>query len=52
METSYIDFLVMHPLMFAEATGPLEPDKWLRIIESMFGLLHCTKFQKTLFMAQ
>jgi hypothetical protein len=52
METSYIDLLVMHPLTFAEATGPLEPDKWLRIIESMFGLLHCTKFQKTLFTAQ
>jgi hypothetical protein len=38
--------------MFAEATGPLEEDNWLHIIESNFGLLHYTEFQKTPFVAQ
>jgi hypothetical protein len=52
VETSYIDYLAMHPPMFAEATDPLEADNWLRIIKSKFGLLHCTEFQKTLFAAQ
>jgi hypothetical protein len=52
VETSYTDFLATHPLTFAEATDPLEADNWLRIIESKFGLLHCTEYQKTLFMAQ
>jgi hypothetical protein len=52
VETSYTDFLATHPLTFAEATDPLEAENWLRIIESKFGLLHCTKIQKTLFAAQ
>jgi hypothetical protein len=52
VETSYTDFLVMHPPTFAKAIDPLEVDNWLRIIESMFGLLHCTEIQKTLFTAQ
>jgi hypothetical protein len=52
VETSYTDFLAMHPPMFAEVTDPLEADNWLCIIESKFGLLHCIEFQKTLFMAQ
>jgi hypothetical protein len=52
VETSYTDFLATHPLTFAEATDPLEADNWLRIIESKFGLLHCTEYQKTLFMTQ
>jgi hypothetical protein len=52
VETSYTDFLATHPLTFAKATDPLEADNWLRIIESKFGLLHCTEYQKTLFMAQ
>jgi hypothetical protein len=51
VETSYTDFLVTHPPMFAKATDPLEADNWLRIIESKFGLLHCTEYQKTLFTA-
>jgi hypothetical protein len=38
--------------MFAEAIDPLEANNWLRIMESKFGLLHCTKIQKTLFVAQ
>jgi hypothetical protein len=52
VETSYTDFLAMHPPTFAEATNPLEEDNWLRIIESMFGLLHCNEIQKTLLKAQ
>jgi hypothetical protein len=52
VETSYINFLATHPPTFAEATDPPEVDNWLRIIESKFGLLHCTEIQKTLFMTQ
>jgi hypothetical protein len=52
VETFYTNFLVVHHLMFAEATDPLEVDNWLRNIESKFGLLHYTKFQRTLFTAQ
>jgi hypothetical protein len=52
VKTSYTNILVTHPPMFAKATNPLEADNWLRIIESKFGLLHCTEIQKTLFMAQ
>jgi hypothetical protein len=51
VETSYTDFLAMCPPTFVEATDPLEVDNWLHIIESKFGLLYCTEFQKTLFMA-
>jgi hypothetical protein len=51
VETSYNDYLATHPPMFAEATDLLEVDNWLRIIESKFGLLHCTEVQKTLFVA-
>jgi hypothetical protein len=36
VETSYTDFLMTHSLTFVEAVD------WLRIIESKFGLLHCT----------
>jgi hypothetical protein len=49
---SYTDFLVKHPMMFTKAADPLEVDNWLCMIESKFGLLHCTEFQKTLYMAQ
>jgi hypothetical protein len=52
VETSYTDFLAMQPPTFAEAIDPLEANNWLCIIESKFGLLHCTKIQKTLFAAQ
>jgi hypothetical protein len=43
VETSYTDFLETHPLTFAESIDPLEVENWLRIIESKFGLLHCTE---------
>jgi hypothetical protein len=52
VETSYTDFLATHRPTFAEAIDPLEANNWLCIIESKFGLLHCTKIQKTLFTAQ
>jgi hypothetical protein len=50
--TTYVDFAATHPPLFTEAGEPLEADHWLRVIESKFGLLHCTKVQKTLFTAQ
>jgi hypothetical protein len=50
VETSYTNFLAMHPLTFAKAIDLLEADNWLRIIESKFGLLHCSEIQKTMFM--
>jgi hypothetical protein len=46
--TTYGDFATTHPLLFTEAGEPLEADHWLQVIESKFGLLHCTKVQKTL----
>jgi hypothetical protein len=48
----YGDFATTHPLLFTEAGEPLEADHWLRVIESKFGLLHCTEVQNTLFTAQ
>jgi hypothetical protein len=44
VETCYTDFLATHPPTFAEVVDLLEVDNWLRIIESKFGLLHCTEF--------
>jgi hypothetical protein len=48
-DSSYLDFLATHPPVFADATDPLEADSWLCTTESMFGLLHCTEYQKTLY---
>jgi hypothetical protein len=48
LESFYTNFLAMHPPLFTEASDPLEMDNWLHIIESMYGLLHYTEFQKTL----
>jgi hypothetical protein len=50
--TTYDDFVATHPPLFTEAGEPLEADHWLRVIESYFGLLHCTEVQKTLFATQ
>jgi hypothetical protein len=44
--------MTTHPPLFTEAGEPLEADHWLRVMESKFGLLHCTEVQKTLFTAQ
>jgi hypothetical protein len=52
MDSSYSDFLVTHPPVFAKLTDPLESDNWLSTIESKFGLLHYTEYQKTLYTAQ
>jgi hypothetical protein len=50
--TTYSDFAATHLSLFTEAGEPLEADHWLRVMESMFGLLRCTEVQKTLFTAQ
>jgi hypothetical protein len=50
-DSSYSDFLATHPPVFDDATDPLEVDRWLCTTESMFGLLHCTEYQKTLYTA-
>jgi hypothetical protein len=51
-DSLYSDFLATHPPVFADATDPVEVDSWLRTIESKFGLLHCTEYQKTLYTIQ
>jgi hypothetical protein len=51
-DSSYSDFLATHPSVFADATDPSEADRWLCTIESKFGLLHCTEYHKTLYLAQ
>jgi hypothetical protein len=50
-DSSYSDFLATHQPVFADVTDPLEADSWLRTTDSKFGLLHCTKYQKTLYAA-
>jgi hypothetical protein len=50
--TTYSDFATTHPPLFTEAGEPLVADHWLCVIESKFGLMHCTEVQKTLFTAQ
>jgi hypothetical protein len=50
--SDYGDFVATHPPLFTEAGEPLKADHWLRVIESNFGLLHCTEVQKTLSTAQ
>jgi hypothetical protein len=49
MNTSYSNFLATHPPVFARAKDPLDANDWLRTTESKFGLLHCTVYQKTLY---
>jgi hypothetical protein len=50
--TTYSNFTAMHLPLFTEAGEPLEADHWLRVMESMFGLLRCIEVQKTLFTIQ
>jgi hypothetical protein len=50
--TTYSEFTATHPPLFTEVGEPPETDHWLRMIESMFGLQHCTELQKTLFTVQ
>jgi hypothetical protein len=51
-DSSYSDFLATHPLVFANATNPLEADSWLCTMKSKFRLLHCTEYRKTLYATQ
>jgi hypothetical protein len=51
-ESSYFDFLATQPPLFTETTNSLEPNHLLHMILSKFGLLHCSEFQKTLYVAQ
>jgi hypothetical protein len=51
-DSSYLDFLATYPPVRADATDPLEVGSWLRTMESKFRLLHCTEYQKTLYVAQ
>jgi hypothetical protein len=51
-KNTYVEFLATQPSSFTEVGEPLEADHWLRVIESKFGLLHCTENQKTLFTTQ
>jgi hypothetical protein len=50
--TTYGDFVATHTPLFTEVGAPLEANHWLWVIKSKFGLLHCTKMQKTFFAAQ
>jgi hypothetical protein len=51
-DSSYLNFLATHPLVFADTTDPLEADSWLHTMKSKFRLLHCIEYQKTLYAAQ
>jgi hypothetical protein len=51
-ESTYFDFLATQPPEFTETMDPLEANHWLRMIESKLRLLHCSEFQKTLFVTQ
>jgi hypothetical protein len=51
-DSSYSHFLATHPPVFADETDPLEADSWLHTTESKFGPLHCTEYQKTLYVVQ
>jgi hypothetical protein len=48
LDSSYTDFLAMHPPIFVEECDPLELDNRLRITEFKFELLHYSEFQKTI----
>jgi hypothetical protein len=50
-DSSYSYFLATHLPVFVDATDPLKADNWLHTTESKFGLLHCTEYQKTLYVA-
>jgi hypothetical protein len=45
-------FLTTHPPVFADSTDPLEANSWLCTMESKFGLLYYTEYQKTMYVVQ
>ncbi|GJN40012.1 hypothetical protein PR202_gb29173 [Eleusine coracana subsp. coracana] len=51
-QSTYQNFLSTHPPTFEHAREPLDADNFIRIIESIFGLLQWTNAQKPLFAAQ
>jgi hypothetical protein len=51
-DSSYSDFLATHSPVFVDAIDPLEADSWLHTMKSKFGLLHYTKYYKTLYVVQ
>jgi hypothetical protein len=51
-DSSYSDFLATHPPIFTDATNLLEADSWLCTMDSKFGLLYYTEYQKTVYAAQ
>jgi hypothetical protein len=51
-DSSYLDFLATHPLVFSDVADPFEANSWFHTTESKFGLLHCIEYQKTLYIAQ
>jgi hypothetical protein len=51
-ETLYLDFSETRPPLFVKAEDPLESDERIWVIEQKFGLIRCTKTQKSLFAAQ
>jgi hypothetical protein len=52
MNMSYSEFLTTHPPLFSGGNDPLEANDWLCTTESNFSMLHCTEYQKTLYVAQ
>jgi hypothetical protein len=48
---SYSEFLATHLPLFSGGKDLLEADDWLRTTESKFSLLHCIKYQKTMYAA-
>jgi hypothetical protein len=52
MNTAYSGFQVTHPPILSGAKDPLEADNWLRTTESKLSVLHCTEYQKTLYVVQ
>jgi hypothetical protein len=48
-DSLYSDTMATHPPVFANVIDPLEADSWHRTTESMFELVHCIEYQKTLY---
>jgi hypothetical protein len=51
-DTTYMEFSETRPPIFVKAEEPLEADGWIRVMEQKYGLIRCTKTQKSLFANQ